>query len=193
MSSSLDPRGPSQPTQQTGLNQAQNAASKTSAEQSAAKDTSSLSSTTIDRRTPHDVPSEHGEAAKPGALGSGARGPLTEKSIPLSDAQNYSKGDSNLEGEQMRMAGEGEVAQAVRSGGGGGHGEEPSLTQDMGSKQSEHEEELHRRGQRTGKEIENEENEDWTGKKANIASALGDGRDGHEDSSRPGVVLAAEE
>lgn len=186
--SALDPSAPSQPTQQSGLNQAQNPASKTSAEEASSHDTSKSSDKVIDHRSPHDVPSQHGEAAHPGARGSGERGPLTEKLIPESDAQNYAKGDSNLEGEQMRMPGEGDVAEAVRSGGGGGHGEEESLTSNLGKKEAEHERELHRRGERTGKEIEEEEKEDWTGRKADIASALGDGRD-----RSPKVVLAPEE
>ncbi|EXJ81871.1 hypothetical protein A1O1_07936 [Capronia coronata CBS 617.96] len=188
MSSSLDPTGPSQPTEQAGLNQAQNPASKTSAEESTSHDPANKSDKIIDRRTSHDVPSQHGEAAHPGARGSGERGPLTEKLIPESDAQNYSEGDSNLDGEQMRMPGEGDVAEAVRSGGGGGHGEEQSLTEDVGKKQAEHERELHKRGERTGREIEEEEKEDWTGRKADIATALGDGRD-----RSPKVVLAPEE
>lgn len=191
--SALDPSAPSQPTQQSGLNQARNPASKTSDEKHTSYDTSKSSSKTIDHRSAHDVPSQHGEAAQPTALGSGDRGPLTEKAIPESDAQNYSSGDSNLEGEQMRMPGEGEVARAVRSGGGGGHAEETSLTQDVSRKAAEHEEELHKRGERTGKEIEEEEKEDWTGKKADIASALVDGRDGLEDTEKPKIVLAAEE
>ncbi|OAP55582.1 hypothetical protein AYL99_10555 [Fonsecaea erecta] len=191
--SGLDPHAPSQPSQQAGLNQRQNPASKTSQEQTAAHDNSSIQSKTVDHRSNHDVPSEHGEAAKPGALGSGEQGPLTEKRIPQSDAQNYSEGDSNLEGEQMRMPGEGDVARAVRTGGGGGHGEEESLTQNMDKKAADHERELHKRGERTGKEIEEEEQEDWTGKKADIASALGQGREGRDEASRPAVVLAAEE
>ncbi|KAL2430915.1 hypothetical protein ABEF95_002742 [Exophiala dermatitidis] len=186
--SALDPNAPSQPTEQASVNQAGNPASKTSAEQSASHENSNASDQVIDRRTPHDVPSQHGEAAHPGARGSGARGPLTEKLIPKSDAQNYAKGDSNLEGEQMRMPGEGDVARAVRTGGGGGHGEQDSLTENVGKKEADHARELHKRGERTGKEIEEEEKEDWTGRKADIASALGDGRDGS-----PKVVLAPEE
>jgi len=188
--SDLDPQAPSQPTQQTGLNQAQNPASKTSTEQTASQQTSD--SKIVDRRTSHDVPSQHGDAAKPGALGSGERGPLTEQAIPESDKQNYAE-DSNLEGEQMRMAGEGDVAAAVRSGGGGGHAEESSLTQDVDRKAEEHAQELHRRGERTGKEIEEEESEDWTGKKADIASALEDGRGARDEPQRPKIVLAPEE
>ena len=151
--SALDPEAPSQPTQQTGLNQAQNPASKTSEENSTSKDVSSTQSQTIDHRQPHDVPQSHGEEANCQLLASGETGPLTERSIPESDAQNYAEGDSNLEGEQMRMAGEGEVAEAVRSGGGGGHAEERSLTQNIDAKAAEHEAELHRRGERTGKRL----------------------------------------
>ncbi|KAK4942188.1 hypothetical protein LTR10_018080 [Elasticomyces elasticus] len=179
--SALDPSAPSQPTQQTGLNQAGNPASKTSTEQATSKDSSE-----------GDVPSQHGEAAKPSAMGAGERGPLTEKLIPESDAQHYNP-NSELDGEQMRMPGEGDVAKAVRSGGGGGHAGEDSLTSDLDRQGAEHDAELHKRGERTGKEIEEEEKEDWTGKKADIASALGGGRESIEESDRPKVVLAPEE
>jgi len=191
--SDLDPSAPSQPTQQTGLNQGQNPASKTSEEQAKSEDTSDAQSKTVDHREAHDVPQQHGDAANFGSMASGETGPLTEKKIPDSDSQNYSKGDSNLEGEQMRMAGEGDVAEAVRTGGGGGHGEEDSLTQDMDKKRAEHDAELHKRGERTGQEIEEEEKEDWTGKKADIASALHDGREDRDEASRPAMVLAAEQ
>ncbi|ETI20173.1 hypothetical protein G647_08207 [Cladophialophora carrionii CBS 160.54] len=191
--SALDPEAPSQPSQQTGLNQGQNPASKTSEEQSTSKDAPSTQSKTIDHRQPHDVPEKHGDEANFGSMAACERGPLTEKSVPGSDAQNYAKGDSNLEGEQMRMPGEGDVADAVRGGGGGGHGEEQSLTQNLDKKVADHEAELHKRGERTGKEIEEEEKEDWTGKKADIASALNEGREGRDGANRPAMVLAAEE
>ncbi|KIW14727.1 hypothetical protein PV08_07511 [Exophiala spinifera] len=190
--SGLDPSAPSQPTQQAGLNQARNPASKTSAEQETSRDTSSKDAPIVDHRESHDVPSQHGGAAHPGARGSGARGPLTETLIPESDAQNYSQ-NSELEGEQMRMAGEGDVARAVRRGGGGGHLGQESLTADVGRKEAEHEAELHRRGERTGKEIEEEEKEDWTGRKADVASALEGGRERIDEGERPKVVLAPEE
>jgi hypothetical protein len=190
--SALDPEEPSQPSQQTSLNQSRNPASKTSEEQATSKDTSSTQAQTIDHRRPHDIPQNHAEEAKHGSMAAGERGPLTEKPIPESDAQNYAE-DSNLEGEQMRMSGEGDVAAAVRTGGGGGHGEEASLTQNLGKQAADHEAELHKRGERTGKEIEEEEKEDWTGKKADIASALNEGREGRDDANRPAMVLAAEE
>lgn len=191
--SALDPDAPSQPTQQTGLNQAQNPASKTSEEHSTAKDVSSVQSKTIDHREPHDIPQNHGEEANYGSMASGETGPLTEKHLPESDAQGYSQGDSNLDGEQMRAPGEGEIADAAKKGGGGGHAEETSLTQDLDRKVQDHEAELHKRGERTGKEIEEEEKEDWTGKKADIASALNEGREGQDEAIRPAIVLAAED
>lgn len=181
--SNLDPGAPSQPNQQTGLNQAQNPASKTGAEHTSAQ-ASSGSDKIIDHREQHDVPSKHGDAATSTSLGYGDTGPLKEKKIPESDALGYSK-DGNLDGEQMRAPGEGEVAEAVRSGGGGGHAEEESLTKNMDDKKQAHEEELHKRGERTAAEIEEENKEDWTDKKANISEALG-GRDTK-------IVLAAEE
>jgi len=167
-----------------GLNQPQNAASKTTQETSTSKDESSLGSETIDHREQHDVPSQHGEAATGSALGRGDTGSLKEKDVGQSDAQLYSK-DGNLEGEQMRAPGEGDVADAVKSGGGGGHAGEESITKNLDAKAEAHKEELHARGQRTGAEIEEEEKEDWTGKKADVGEALA-GR-GNK------VVLAPEE
>jgi len=186
--SALDPSGPSQPNQQSGLNQANNAASKTSQEQTNAVDTESTSQAPIDHRGGHKVPSNYDkseDSATSTAMGYGDRGPLMEKDISESDAVHEYSDDPNTEGEQMRMAGEGDVADAVRSGGGGGHKDADSITADLDSKTKEHEEELHKRGHRTGKEIEDEEHEDWTGRKADIGEALG-GR-GNK------IVLAPEE
>jgi hypothetical protein len=168
--SGLDPSGPSQPTQQTGLNQPGNPASKTDAENKTAQ--TSDNAPTIDRRTEHDVPSTHNEDARPSALGAGDSGPLKVNDVSKSDQHPYGK-NPELEGEQMAVLGEGEVAQAVRSGGGGGHKGEADLLENIDQKAKDHEAELKRRGERTGKEIEAEESEDWTGKKADIGEALG--------------------
>lgn len=182
--STLDPGAPSQPNQQTALNQASNQASKTGQEQAASHDTTSTSSKAIDHREQHDVPSRHGAAATSTSLGYGDSGSLKQKDISASDSQNYSK-DGNLEGEQMRAPGEGDVAAAVSGGrDGGGHKGQESCTSNLSDKTAEHERELHRRGQRTGAEIEEEQHEDWTGKKADINEALG---------GRTNVVLATEE
>ena len=185
--SALDPEAPSQPTQQTGLDQAQNPASKTGEETNHAADKSATAGAPIDHREEHDVPSQHGEEAKPSSLGYGDTGPLKEKDISESDAGHQYSDNPDLEGEQIRPANEGDVAHAVKTGGGGGHADEASLTADLDQKQKAHADELHKRGKRTGKEIEEEENEDWTGKRAdvNVAEALG-GR-GNK------VVLAPEE
>lgn len=181
--SGLDPSAPSQPSQQNGLNQSQNAAGKTDQEQSTSQDKSTLGSKEIDSRKEGDVPSTHGEDATASSLGRGDTGPLKEKDIGESG-----KGDGDLEGEQMRAPGEGEVADAVRTGGGhGGHAEQDGLLEDLDEKTKAHKEELHARGQRTGAEIEDEEQEDWSDKKADIGEALsGPGRDTK-------IVLAAEQ
>ena len=184
--SSLEPSAPSQPVQQASFSQPQNPSSKTTAEKSASYGPLAASKS-IEHRSAHDVLPRHGEAAKPSSLGSGDRGFLTEKLIPESDAQNHSRG------EQVRPAGEGDATEAVRSRGRGGHAGHESLTEGIDRKQRDHEHELQRRGERTAKEIEDEEHEDWTGKKADIASALGDGRDGRDRAGRPPVVLAAED
>jgi hypothetical protein len=167
--SGLDPSGPSQPTQQQGLNQSGNPADKTAAEGHAAQ--TSDQSAKVDSRSKGDVPSTHDGEARPSALGAGDTGALKEKDISRSDAHPYSE-DGNLEGEQMRAPGEGDVAEAVRTGGGGGHLGQGDLMSDMDRKAKEHEEELRKRGERTGKEIEEEEKEDWTNKRADVGEAL---------------------
>jgi len=130
-----------------------------------------LGEQTIDHREQHDVPSQHGEAATGSSLGRGDSGSLKEKDVGQSDTDPSSEAP-NLEGEQMRAPGEGEVAEAVRTGGGGGHKGEESLTQNLDAKAEAHKEELHARGQRTGAEIDEEEKEDWTDKKADVGEAL---------------------
>lgn len=179
----MNPSEPSQPTQQTGLNQAYNPADKTSAEQSRAQDPSSTANAPVERRTQQDIPSQHDEKPQSTSLGYGDTGPLKQMDTSESDKMNYSS--SELDGEQMRAPGEGDVARAVQGDGGGGYGTEGSLTADMNRKAAEHKEALHERGERTGAEIEAEEREDWTGRKADIGEALG-GRDTK-------IVLAAEE
>lgn len=170
--SALNPSEPAQPPQQSGLNQPGNPASKTTNEAQTAQTSDRAPET--DRRTSHDVPSTHEGAAQPSALGAGETGPLKERDISKSDQHPYSK--SELDGEQMRAPGEGEVSEAVKSGGGGGHLGQGDLMDDMDRKSREHEEELKRRGERTGKEIEEEEHEDWTNKSADVGEALA-GRD----------------
>ena len=179
----MDPQEPLQPSQQTGLNQVSNPAGKTSAEQAISQDRTSTSGHAVDKRHAHDVPSQHSEEPTSTSLGYGDTGPLKEKDISESNKMNYA--NSELDGEQMRAPGEGEVAEAVRTGGGGGHAGEGSLTANMDQKAAEHKEILHERGERTGAEIEAEDKEDWTGKKADVGEALG-GRDTK-------VVLAADE
>lgn len=117
------------------------------------------------------VPSQHNADPTPTSLGAGDTGPLKERDISESDKQNYSK-NSDLDGEQMRAPGEGEVSEAVHNKPGGGFGGEKSLTEDIDRQANEHADELHKRGERTGKEIEEEANEDWTGKKADVEEAL---------------------
>lgn len=166
----------------TGLNQSGNPADKTDKEQSTSEDKSTLGSKEIDKRQEGDVPSSHGEEATASSLGRGDTGPLKEKDIGQSGS-----GDGDLEGEQMRAPGEGEVAEAVKNGGGGGHAEQDGLLEDLDEKTKAHKDELHARGERTGAEIEEEEQEDWSDRKADIGEALsGPGRDTK-------IVLAAEQ
>ncbi len=87
----------------------------------------------------------------------------------------------------MRAPGEGDVASAVEEKKFGGHGEEGELGGNMDEKARAHAAMLHERGERTGREIEEEGREDWTGKKGDVdvGEALG-GRG-------TAVVLAAED
>ena len=115
-------------------------------------------------------------------------GPSKRKASLQSDAYHNSDPNSaGLEGEQMRAPGEGDVAQAVKQGGGGGHKGQGDLMSDMDRKKEEHDQELKNRGMRTSEEIEKEEHEDWTGMKGdvNVGEALG----GRETK----VVLAPED
>lgn len=87
----------------------------------------------------------------------------------------------------MRAPGEGDVADAVTEKRFGGHGEEEELMENMEEKTKAHREALHERGKRAGAEIEEEGNEDWTGKKGEVD--LGQALGGRGTA----VVLAAEE
>lgn len=68
----------------------------------------------------------------------------------------------------MHAPGEGDVANAVMGGmSKTGGGEQASLMENIDAKTEAHKP-LHERGKRTGAEIEEERNEDWTGKKNNV-------------------------
>jgi len=198
----MDPKAPSQPSQQTGVEQSQNPAEQTSAERNVADNDTSKNAPTTETRSVPSQRSEEDSNPTQTAMGYGDRGPLKERDISESNQQNYSN-KPDLDGEQMRAPGEGDVADAVQGKGDNpkeGHGEEESLMDNMQAKTDAHEEELHKRGQRTGKEIEEEEGEDWTGLrgKVDLNAALGrDGQDGEvtgvgETERGTGVVLAAE-
>ena len=170
----MDPQGPSQPTLQTAYNQSQNPVSQTASEinkvqpipnslqatdsTTTTTDATSLPSSSsaeqqaIDHRRPHDVPSTHAANPTPSSLGYGSTGPLTEKPTPASDAQQYSK--SELDGEQMRAPGEGDVADAVTGKKYGGHSEQASLTENIREKSEQHREALHERGIQTQAEMQ---------------------------------------
>lgn len=200
----MDPQGLSQPSQQTGVEQSKNPADQTSFERNAGAQNNASNDPPMEKRSVPSQRFEDDSNPTPTPLGYGDSGPLKERDISESDRQNYSnKPDPNLEGEQMRAPGEGDVAEAVQGTGENsrtGHAEEASLTQNMDAKAEAHDQELHARGQRTGKEIEEEEGEDWTGMrgKVDLNAALGtDGQDGEvtgvgETERGTGVVLAAE-
>lgn len=87
----------------------------------------------------------------------------------------------------MRAPGEGEIASAVTEKKFGGHGEAGGLMEGIEEKSREHREALHARGEKTGKEIEEEGREDWTGKKGEVD--VGEALAGRGTA----IVLAAEE
>jgi hypothetical protein len=198
----MDPKAPSQPSQQTSLEQSKNPIDQTFSELDTASIDASKSGPTMETRSVPARRSEEESNPTQTSMGYGERGPLKKRDISESDQQNYSnKGD--LEGEQMRAPGEGDIADAVQGRGtnaGTGHAGQESLTQNMDLKKEAHEEELRKRGERTGKEIEEEAGEDWTGMrgKVDLNAALGrDGKDGEvtgvgETERGTGVVLAAE-
>lgn len=198
----MDPQESSQPSQQTGVEQSNNPAEQTSAERNVADNDTSKNDPTIETRTVPSQRSEEDSNPTNTSLGYGDQGPLKERDISESNKQNYNE-HGNLEGEQMRAPGEGDVADAVQGKGDNartGHAEGDSITENLGAKTDAHEDELHRRGKRTGKEIEEEEGEDWTGMrgKVDLNKALGrDSKDGEvtgvgETERGTGVVLAAE-
>jgi hypothetical protein len=198
----MDPKAPSQPSQQTILEQSKNPIDQTSSELDTASNAARKNDPTVGTRSVPSQRLEEENNPSQTSMGYGERGALKERDISESDQQNYSnKGD--LEGEQMRAPGEGDVADAVQGKGtnaGTGHAGQESLTQNMDLKKEAHEEELRKRGERTGKEIEEEEGEDWTGMRGRVDlnAALGrDGKDGEvtgvgETKRGTGVVLAAE-
>jgi hypothetical protein len=115
------------------------------------------------------MPSTNGEEATVSSLGHGDTDSLKEKDTPGPDAQNHPD-DPNMEGEQMRAPGEGDVTNSVMGGTGktGGGGDQESLVENIDAKTEAHRQALHEKGERTRAEIEKENNEDWTGKKSSV-------------------------
>ncbi|KAL9619562.1 MAG: hypothetical protein Q9160_005838 [Pyrenula sp. 1 TL-2023] len=185
----MDPTGPSQPPIQTSYNHPSNPLQQTPAERENATRQSPSNAPIIDRRPASDqsVPSTHANPPTSTSLGYGDTGPLKERSDIATDPETAAGRDPNLEGEQMRAAGEGDIAKAVTSEASHTFGEGQDVGGDLGRKAEEHKAMLHERGQKTPGEIEREEKEDWTGRKGEVdlEGALG-GRG-------KGVVLQADD
>ncbi|KAL8658734.1 MAG: hypothetical protein Q9226_000805 [Calogaya cf. arnoldii] len=135
----MDPSGPSQPPLNTAYDHPGNPASQSEGEKQWSSSTSASiqrSDTTTDKRERGDapVPSSHGEGPTPSSLGYGAR--------DSSGDAGASKGEpvSSLEGEQMRMPGEGEIASA--QGNKHGFGEQADLASGLDRKKEEQQQRL---------------------------------------------------
>ncbi|MCJ1306744.1 hypothetical protein MMC25_000387 [Agyrium rufum] len=130
----MDPQGPSQPSlnqvYETPGNPAdQEPAEKTAASQSANTNSGSI----VDQRERGDVPvpSQHDGNATASSLGYGARDSSGDK------GESLGPGASNVEGEQMRAAGDGDIYRAQFNK--HGFGEQESLTAGLDDKKQEQE------------------------------------------------------
>ncbi|KAI9802510.1 MAG: hypothetical protein M1833_001582 [Piccolia ochrophora] len=119
----MNPSQPSQPSIDEAYTTAGNAADQTPSEQKSASDTSNNAPTTT-TRTPHDEADAEPTAT---ALGSGTTDP-TDRGTGMVD---------ELDGEQMRAPGEGDVMRAQQNKGNMGMGEQESLTADLDRKKEE--------------------------------------------------------
>lgn len=165
----MDSKQPSQPPLNTAFKQDDNPAQTTDLEQLTGIQASkgSENSPQVDRRSAHDVESSHTNPPTSTALGAGERGPLVSR--PLSNSTAETASSSELEGEQMRAPGEGDVADAVKNKADkGGFGEQKSLTADLDAKKAEHEEKLEKYG------LLPQRDTDWIGsKEVDVQGALG--------------------
>ncbi|KAI9819619.1 MAG: hypothetical protein M1827_007069 [Pycnora praestabilis] len=129
----MDPTGPEQPNLDTAYETAGNPAEQTPSEQHTAAATAHTNTAKTTTRSPNDVsiPRTQGgiEDATPSALGAGGHG---EEDRPQREVGTT---DSELEGEQMRAPGEGEIM--AMQGKKTGMGEQKSLTSDLDRKKEE--------------------------------------------------------
>jgi len=128
----MDPKAPAQPKLDTAYDTAGNPAERTSHEQSkaAAKESTNTGATAEDRgQGDIPVPSTHDDRATPSSLGIGARNASGDK------GENVGPGASNLDGEQMRAPGEGDVYKKQFSK--SGFGEQEDLAGDLDRKKAE--------------------------------------------------------
>ncbi|MCJ1378371.1 hypothetical protein MMC17_001469 [Xylographa soralifera] len=128
----MDPKGPAQPKIDTSYDTAGNPAEQTSHEKSIATAKASTNTgATAGDRGPGDipVPSTHDDGATPSSLGIGARDASGDK------GENIGPGASNLDGEQMRAPGEGDIYH--QQFGKSGFGEQDDLAGDLDRKKAE--------------------------------------------------------
>lgn len=128
--SDLDPQGPAQPHLDQAYDTPGNPTDHTPEEESKASSHATTNSSTItDQRSANDIsiPSTHDQSAQASSLGRGVRS--TSGDRPTGDVA------SELDGEQMRAPGEGDVMQ--RQFEKGGFGEQKDFTSDLDRKKAE--------------------------------------------------------
>ncbi|MCJ1477027.1 hypothetical protein MMC13_005698 [Lambiella insularis] len=128
----MDPKGPSQPGIDTAYDTVGNPADQTAQEHAtAASKESTNAGATVEERKQGDVsvPSVHGGGPTASSLGAGVRTTSGDK------GESIGPGASDLEGEQMRAPGEGDVyrSQSEKSG----FGEQEDLASDLDRKKEE--------------------------------------------------------
>ncbi|KAF1946263.1 hypothetical protein EJ02DRAFT_394444 [Clathrospora elynae] len=137
--SGLDPKGPSQPTQDQAYTTPGNPAQKDPTEQQQTQFNAADNSASVDQRIPTKQATDaqglqnakfgEGKGTHGAPAGEEAKG-LTEEDVGR---------HNELDGEQMAAPGEGRVADAVAKGGKGmgGGGEQPDLASDLDRKKAE--------------------------------------------------------
>ncbi|KAL8714391.1 MAG: hypothetical protein Q9220_001724 [cf. Caloplaca sp. 1 TL-2023] len=142
----MDPTGPSQPSLDTAYEHPSNPAQSEYEQKSSESTSASIqrSDPTVEKRERGDipVPSSHEQDPTPSSLGYGARDSSGDAGDKIGEPV------SNVEGEQMRAAGEGDIASAQDKK--HGFGEQADLASDLDRKKEEQQERLDERHNGSG-------------------------------------------